>query len=206
MLMDSTGCFLLFVQDAKLAVAIQAWLLRSLEDYPGVNVHGHNLTDIQYVDETVLIGSNVQDLRKRLNCVNERCQKFNMEINKKKTKIMEPQKTKASDVCVRLDAFFLERVGSFEYLGLIITSDGRCQKDQRIRGSIAKSAFSDMKDILCNLKMPFKLQFRFFKCCIYTVLLYGCEWWALLKNNTAEIEATELLFLKRMMEISWRAK
>ena len=50
----------------------------------------------------------------------------------------------------------LEQVNSFIYLGSVITSDGRCEKEVKIRIGIAKKAFTSMKKVLCgrNISIP----------------------------------------------------
>ena len=124
-------------------------------------MHGHNLTDVRYADNKFLLASNIQNLQNLLNRVNERYRNFDMEINiKTKILIICKISSEASDVSIQLDGFFLEHVSSFEYLGSMITSDGRCQRHLTTRVAMAKSAFSDMQGTLCNFNMLFKLRFK----------------------------------------------
>jgi len=44
----------------------------------------------------------------------------------------------------------IEEKDSFNYLGSLVTSDAKCKKDIRMRISIAKEKFQDMRSIFTN--------------------------------------------------------
>ncbi|GFN78228.1 retrovirus-related pol polyprotein from type-1 retrotransposable element r2 [Plakobranchus ocellatus] len=44
-------------------------IMRNLENHPGIKVSGHNINNLRYVDDTVLIAENKEDLQKLLNIV-----------------------------------------------------------------------------------------------------------------------------------------
>ncbi|GFN93972.1 endonuclease-reverse transcriptase [Plakobranchus ocellatus] len=47
---------------------------------------------------------------------------------------------------------------------------------------------------------------RALECYIEPILMYGCEAWTISKQTQKKLEATEMWFLRRMMQISWTAK
>ena len=43
--------------------------MRNLEDHPGIKVGGHNINNLRYADDTVLIAESRKDLQNRLDIV-----------------------------------------------------------------------------------------------------------------------------------------
>ena len=92
----------------------------------------------------------------------------------------------------------IEQVNSFNYMGSMLISDGRCEKEISRRIGMAKTSFKDRK-----LSIPLKV--RLLKCFIWSVLLYGCESWTLSAALTRNIEAAEMWFYRRMLRVSYTA-
>ena len=87
-----------------------------------------------------------------------------------------------------------------------MTSDAKSTVDIKCRIAVAKNAFTEMKAILTNLKMPFQLRYRILKCYITPILLYGSENWTLNKTDIRKIKAAEMWFLRRMEKVKWTEK
>ena len=81
----------------------------------------------------------------------------------------------------------------------LFTSDGRCEKEVKIRIGIAKTTFTSMRKVLC-ISMAVRL--RVLKYYIWSIPLYGCETWALMKN----MEVAEHWFLRIMLRMPWTDK
>ena len=47
---------------------------------------------------------------------------------------------------------------------------------------------------------------RALECYIEPIMMYGCEVWAISKQLQKKMEATEIWFLRRMLQISWTVK
>ena len=96
----------------------------------------------------------------------------------------------------------IEQVNSFNYLGSMLTSAGRCEKEIRRRIGMAKTSFNQMSPVLKDRKLSIRLKVRLLKCLIWSVLLYGCESWTLSTALTRNIEATEMWFYRRICSVS----
>ena len=129
-----------------------------------------------------------------------------MEINCKKTKFMIFSKDTDQKVTIHLNGLLLETVDRVNYLGSLLTCDckSRCDIQQKI--AEAKKAFSDMKSVLANLKMPMKLRLRILRCYIEPILLYGSEAWTLMTADNKTLMAMEMWFLRRKLKIIWTDK
>ncbi|GFS22812.1 retrovirus-related Pol polyprotein LINE-1 [Elysia marginata] len=71
-------------------------IMRHIEDYPGIKVGGHNINNLKYADDTVLIAENERDLQKLLDVVYSESQKKGLELKTKKTEVMVISKKASS--------------------------------------------------------------------------------------------------------------
>ena len=178
--------------------------MRHSDDEPGINNGGHNINNIRFADDTVLTASSPEDLQNLLNVINERSEKFGMKINTEKTEVMIMNNWDNEKAEIKLNGVTLKQVEKFKYLGSWITSEGSCSTDIKCRIAEARNAFREMRSILTNLKMPFKLRYRILNCYVIPILMYGCENWILMKSDIKKLEAAEMWFLRRMQKISWK--
>ena len=180
--------------------------MRAIDRKNGVNIGGHNITNIRFADDTVLTANTADDLQILLEKTNAKCRKFGMEINTKKTVIMVLNGDGKVKTEIKLNGEVLKEVEKFKYLGSWITTNGGHMTDIKCRISETKIAFPDIKNILANLKMPFDLRYRILNCYVMPILLYGCENWILNQQQIKRLEATEMWFIRRMQKISWKEK
>ena len=158
-------------------------IMRHSDDEPGVNMGGHNINNIRFTDDTGLIAGSQEDLQNLLNVIYERSEKFGMKINTAKTEVMIMNNWDKEKAEIMLNGVTLKQVEKFKYLGSWITSDGSCSTDIKCRIAEAKTAFTEMRSILSNLKMPFKLRYRILNCYVIPIMMYGCENWILMKSD-----------------------
>ena len=82
---------------------------------------------------------------------------------------------------VKLNNVTIEQVESFNYLGSLLTSDCKCDREIKRRIALAKKSFMNKKSIITNKVMSIESKKRFIKCFVWSVLLYGCEAWTISK-------------------------
>ena len=167
-------------------------------------VNGHTISDIRYADDTVLISDDEQNLQEMIVSLKNESEVRGLNINKQKTKLMVFSKSRNVPTCnIYLDNEKIKQVQEFEYLGSIITSDVKCDKDIKRRIAIAKKKFIEKKSILTNSKVSIETRKRFLKCYIWSVLLYGSESWTISAEMKRKMEAMEMWCYRRMLKISW---
>ena len=71
---------------------------------------------------------------------------------------------------------------------------------------MAKDTFKKMKHIMRNMNICTATKIRVMKAYVWSVLLYGCECWTISKEMEKKLEAAEMWFLRRMLQISWTEK
>jgi len=167
-------------------------------------VNGHPISDIRYADDTVLISDDEQNLQEMLVSLKNESEVRGLTINKKKTKLMVFSKNRNIPTCnIYLDNEKIKQIQEFEYLGSMITSDVRCDKDIKRRIAIAKKKFMEKKSIFTNSKISIETRKRFLKCYIWSVLLYGSESWTISAEMKKKLEAMEMWCYRRMLKVSW---
>ena len=129
--------------------------------------------------------------------------KYDMKINVKTTKAMLVSKSVGGTVNIVVEGQIVEQVKKFRYLGAIITEDGRCEAEVKARIAMAKDAFSKRKELLSR-NMSRVVKKKIVKAIIWSVALYGCETWALKKDEIQRLNALEMWIWRRMERVSWK--
>ena len=181
-------------------------IMRALEGMPGIKVGGYNMNNIRYADDTVPIADNEKELQEMLDTVVRESEKKGLSLNKKKTEIMVISKKNCTPACnIVMNGTVLKQVHKFNYLGSLITSDGRCINEIKRRMAQPKASFHNMTN-LTNKRMSLGVRKHVLQCYIEPILLYGCESWSMTKQTLTSIEGMEMWFLRRMLRVSWTEK
>nr|VZI25315.1 unnamed protein product [Spirometra erinaceieuropaei] len=158
------------------------WILgRALRDSDGVEfAPGHRLTDLDYADDIALLASNFGDLQSMVSRVNEVAKSVGLSINAGKTEVFSsciPGQEKAP---LGIDGCQLEEVDSFKYLGARLLPNGQSKDDAVSRIDAARWVFSSLLKCLWNRRdLSIATKIRVHRASVRSVLLYGCECWAL---------------------------
>ena len=93
-------------------------ILRKTNHIPGVNKNRHNINNLRYADDTVLISEDEASLQDLVTAVKDESEKCGLLMIIKKTKVMLLTKdTKEKKVSIHIDYKEVEQVQSFTYLG-----------------------------------------------------------------------------------------
>ena len=136
-----------------------------------------------------------------MNSLNNVVEEYVMKVNINKTKTMKIGKNTGEKFSITINGQRSEQVTRFSYLGSILT-DGKCTKDIITRIECAKEIFNKRKELF-NKRFNENLKKSMIKTLIWSVLLYGCETWALRKEDIRRLESCEMWFWRRMEGISW---
>ena len=105
--------------------------------------------------------------------------------------------------CLKIDDEQIKQVTKFNYLGSMLTSDGRSVTEIRRRIAIAKESFERLSKILKCRTMSIDTRLRVLNCYVFPILMYGCESWTITQELEKKLKATEMWMLRRMLRISW---
>ncbi|BHF71307.1 hypothetical protein SprV_0401436300 [Sparganum proliferum] len=167
------------------------WILeRALHEGDGVEfASGHRLTDLDYADNIALLVSSFGDLQSMVSRVNEVAKSVGLSINAGKTKVYSsciPDQEKAP---LGIDGCQLEEVDSFKYFGARPLSNGQSKDDIVSRIDAAHWVFSSLRKCLwIRRDLSIATKIRVYRAFVRSVLLYGCECWAVRLENERKLE------------------
>ena len=111
---------------------------------------GHNINNLRYADDTVLISENEKDLQ-LLNIVESKSKEKGLELNSKKTEVMViSRKEEPPLIDITINDIKLKQRDHFKYLGALVSIDGRNNTEISARIAQAKMTFQKMKTVLTN--------------------------------------------------------
>ena len=119
------------------------FIFRESNDLEGICIHGTNVNNLRYADDTALIADNPQHLQKIVDKVKTESSSAGLDMNVKKTKTMvisrHPEEHKLE---ITVDGVILEMVDIFKYLGTLIKDNGKTNTEIEARTKLAKVQFS----------------------------------------------------------------
>ena len=94
---------------------------------------------------------------------------------------------------------------TFKYLGTTFTSDLDDSADIKKRIQKASGAFYKMSKVLKDPNLSHKMRIRTYEATVLNILLFGCESWALKKEDRRKLEVCHHKFLRSMLGIAMAA-
>jgi hypothetical protein len=166
----------------------------------GVNIDGKYLSHLRFADDIVVISSDPEELAEMLQELHEQSKKVGLKMNLTKTKVMSPD-----SLTFRIDQTNLETVQEYVYLGHKMKLGRENQTaDLFRRTGLAWAAFSNMKHVLKNKKVPLCMKRKVFDACILPVFTYGAETMTLTKASVNKLSVTQRAMERAMLGISLR--
>ena len=180
------------------------FIFRECDHLPGINIHGVNINNLRYADDTALITDNEENLQNIVTKVKEESGKAGLQMNVKKTKTMLiSRKPEGKKIEIKVDNEMLQQVNKYIYLGTEISEEAKSEQEIEKRKNIAKEKFSKMASILTSRKLKINTKIRIVKCYVYSIFCYGCESWTLSKVLESKIEAFEMWCFRKLGNIKW---
>ena len=180
------------------------FIFRESNDLKGITIHGQNINNLRYADDTALIADDIKNLQNVVDKVKEVSSRAGLEMNVKKTKTMiSSRKPEDKSVDIKVNNEILEQVMKFIYLGTEISQDGKSDKEIIRRSNIAKEKFSKISNLLTSKKLKISTKLRILNCYVFSIFTYGCELWTLSKVLEDRIDAMEMWCLRRIGNIKW---
>jgi hypothetical protein len=100
-----------------------------------------------------------------------------MEINIDKSQVMRVYRSNES-MQIKVNNRELKEVDHFKYLRIVLTRDGYCTREIKMRIAISKEAFNrKMSLLICKLNIELKK--KLVRCYVWSITLYGSENWTL---------------------------
>lgn len=153
-----------------------------------------------YADDTVLFSDNETDLQHSLVVFEDYCQRWKLNVNTSKTKIVIFGRGKLrKSLSFKFQNNEIEIVTEYKYLGIIFSRSGSfAAAKKHIAEQGNKTVFALLRKIN-SLSLPFDIQIELFNKTIKPILLYGCEIWGVGKNDI--IKRVQLKYFKHIFNL-----
>jgi hypothetical protein len=171
----------------------------------GVKFGGIKITNLRYADDTTLICSSREELISLLKRIKELSEEKGLLLNTKKTKIMVVDRERTNDGFV-IDGQQIEEVKQFEYLGSMINNTGDSTIEIKRRLALARTTVQSMINIWKSRGLSLDLKVRLLRATAFSIATYGCESWALTKNDRKRVDAFEMWCYRRLLQVTWKDK
>ena len=170
-------------------------------------VEGKFINALMYADDLIVLSETESGLQKEIDKISDYCEKWKLEINAKKTKIMNFNR---GNRLVKRDFKYkgmtLENVKTIKYLGFSISAKN-CNflptlDDLSLRANRALFALNSKYKMS---KLPKRLAIKIFKSVITPILLYGSEVWGPFMDynyqtwKSSKTERVQTQFIKRLL-------
>ena len=185
-----------------------------LEDLPhyldnqcGAKINDIRIDHILQADDLALISETSAGLQKLIKGLEKYCQRWHIEINLEKTKVMIFNKNcivAPSRQTFTINNGIIEETNSYKYLGTFITNqrDRFAENFKYMRNKAMRSIASLRDKIGVSLRnqVSFRLLMRLFDSHVLPILDYGSEVWYT-GNNIKDLEYVQLWFIKTSLGI-----
>ena len=205
--------FLGLRQGENLSPVLFAIFLNDLEEFlVQQNCSGINLTlqDDQltvyfkllvllYADDTVIFGTDPESFQHNLDCFYEYSDRWKLNINFDKTKIMIFGIRNTDRLQFKLNETVITICDEFKYLGVVFSKSRSFHKTIKHNVEHSKKALHILYRKIRHLNLPIDLQIYLFDHTITPILLYGCEVWCF--QNTQLLETVHNQFLRNITSL-----
>ena len=97
---------------------------------------------------------------------------------------------------------------AIDYIFLVskITADGDCSHEIKRCLLLGRKVMTNLDSILKSRDITLPTKFRLVKAMVFSVVMYGCESWAIMKSESWRIDAFELWCWTRLLRAPWTAR
>ena len=132
----------------------------------------------------------------------EESEKVGLKLNIQKTKIMASSPITSWEI----DEETVETVRDFIWGGSKITADGDCSHEIKRRLLLRRKVMTNLDSILKSRDIALPKKVCLVKAMVFSVVMYGCESWTIMKAECRRIDAFELWCWRRLLRVPWTAR
>ena len=156
------------------------------------------ISRLLFADDLVLLSSTESGLQRALNSFADACNTAGMKISTAKTEVLHLSRN--HDQCVlQVNGATLKQVEKFKYLGVAFTSDGRQDEELDTRiGKVSAVMRALHYSVVMKRELSKKAKLSIFKADCVPILTYGHESWVMTKRVRSQVQASEMMFLRRI--------
>ena len=158
------------------------------------------LSDLDFADDISLLSDEIKQAEELLHRVEYQCSKVGLGLNAPKTNYLAYNTPEPITLKTR-SGVELERKLDFKYLGSWVDNT---EADVKKRKALAWQALNGMHKVW-DSRLSREMKTRFFQATVESILLYGCESWALTTSLEKSLDGTYTRMLRRVHGIRWES-
>ena len=167
------------------------------EAQAGIKIAGRNINNPRYADDTTLMAESEEELKSHLRKVKEESKKVGLKLNIQRTKNM----ASGPITSWQTDGGTMETVTDFIFLGSKITVDSDCSHEIKRHLVLGRKAMTNLDSILKNRDITLLTKVHLVKAMVFPVVMYGCESLTIKKAEHRRIDAFELWYWRRLLQV-----
>ena len=171
------------------------------EAQAGIKIAGRNINNLRYADDTILMAESEEELKSLLMKVKEESEKAGLKLNIQKAEIM----ASSWITSWQIDGETMEKGQiSFSWApkSLHMVTVAMKLKDTC---SFGRKAMRNLESILKSRDISLLTTVHLVRAMIFSVVMYGCESWAIKKAECRRIDAFKLWCWRRLLRVPWTA-
>ena len=149
---------------------------------------------MMYADDIALIDENRLILERKVNLCKGTLENSGLKLNVSKTEYMACGSPDSNSILIGPEP--VVKSEKFRYLESVMHKSGGIDYDVYSRISAAWPKWWEVTGVVCDRRIPTKLNGLIYKSIIRPVFLYGRECWPALSRHTQELHVTEMKMLK----------
>ncbi|XP_050187470.1 uncharacterized protein LOC126648484 [Myiozetetes cayanensis] len=192
---DENGVYIRYRTDGSL------FNLRQLKAH--TKTLNHLVHELLYADDAALVAHTEVALQRLTSCFAEAAELFGLEVSLKKTEVLyQPAPQEVSHhPHITIGETELKSVQQFNYLGSIISSDGKIDAEIDNRLAKAYRAFGKLHKRVWRKKKSTKISV--YRAVVLSALLYGSESWVIYPHHLRLLERFHQRCLRTILNIHW---
>ena len=97
---------------------------------------------------------------------------------------------------LKLQGEKVKKVKNFKYLGLTVSSDGRCKEEVKRRIQACWMSWKKLSRVLCHWKLSARVKDKMYKSVVKPAMLYGMKTMAVTERQVGKMEVAELKMVR----------
>ena len=155
-----------------------------------------------FADDIVVMAESAEGLQHNLQVMSDVLSKWELKVNWRKAKVMSVAR-KSEECEVKIGEEVIDQVEEMKYLGVMISSDGRMEKEVEARIGSATRVIGGMNEaVLKRKELSRSTKLTVVNATMMPTLMYGCETWCLSKQQQSRVQATQMNVLRRIEGVS----
>lgn len=134
--------------------------------------------------------------------INNESKKVGLYLNASKTKIL----TNGEPCYIKIDDTNIETVKEYIYLGQLVSFDNSTQNEIQRRIALGWRKYWSLKELMKNNQIDIKIKTKLYNIVILPTLTYGCQTWALRKEDENKLAICQRKMERSMLGIKLQDK